>query len=79
LGTDARLEIAGTILIKTWELLLPSAVLRKPSRVDRPPPLSTVLESAVYDMEIVGDQRWVAGIIGKEPGVYRATLWKMRP
>jgi hypothetical protein len=47
--------------------------------VDLPPPLSSVLESAVYDVQMVGEQRWVAGVLEKEPGVYRATLWKMRP
>ncbi len=56
----------------------PTAALWKPGRVDLPPTLTSG-ESAVYDVEIVGGQRWAVGVVEKVAGVYRATLWKMRP
>lgn len=58
----------------------PTATLWKPGQVDLPPVLTSgILESAVYDVEIVGGQRWAVGVVEKDAGVYRATLWKMRP
>jgi hypothetical protein len=57
-----------------------NATLWKPGQVDLPPALASgILEAAVYDVEIVGTQRWAVGVLEKEAGVYRATIWKMRP
>ena len=77
-GID-RTGVAGGFQIK-GRGASPNATLWKPDRVDLPPAIASgVLESAVYDVEIVDGQRWAVGVVEKESGAYRATLWKMRP
>src|SRR5215207_2005030 len=69
-GID-RTGVAGGFQSKVRDSA-PIAALWKQSRVDLPPSLASgIFESAGYDVEIVGEQRWAVGIVEKEAGVYR--------